>query len=44
MFSFSLCLNLAKRWPGLFSSFRDYTFQIFLMGIFFQMAIRRIFV
>ena len=44
VFSFSLCLNLAKRWPGLFSSFRDYTFQIFLMGIFFQMAIRWIFV
>jgi len=28
----------------LFNSFRDYTFQIFLMGIFFQMAIRWIFV
>lgn len=39
-FSFSFCLNLAKRWPKLFSSFRDYTFQIFLMGIFFQMVIR----
>ncbi|MBR1547237.1 MAG: acyltransferase, partial [Prevotella sp.] len=36
----SLCLNLAKTWPKLFGSFRDYTFQIFLMGIFFQMAIR----
>jgi fucose 4-O-acetylase-like acetyltransferase len=44
VFSFSLCLNLAKRWSGLFSSFRDYTFQIFLMGIFFQMAIRWAFV
>ena len=40
VFSFALCLNVAKRWPGLFRSFRDYTFQIFLMGIFFQMAIR----
>ena len=40
LFSFSLCLNLAKKWPQLFSSFRDYTFQIFLLGIFFQMAIR----
>lgn len=40
VFSFALCLNLAKRWPRLFSSFRDYTFQIFLMGIFFQMTIR----
>lgn len=40
VFSFSLCLMLAKYWPQLFRTFRDYTFQIFLMGIFFQMAIR----
>ncbi len=43
-FSFSLCLMLAKFWPQLFRSFRDYTFQIFLMGIFFQMVIRWIYV
>ena len=43
-FSFSLCLMLARRQPRLFCSFRDYTFQIFLMGIFFQMAIRWIYV
>ena len=43
-FSFSLCLVLSKSFPRLFNSFRDYTFQIFLMGIFFQMAIRWIYV
>ncbi len=40
LFSLSLCLNLSKIIPQLFSSFRDYTFQIFLLGIFPQMAIR----
>lgn len=44
VFSFSLCLYLSKILPSLFCSFRDYSFQIFLMGIFFQMAIRWIFV
>lgn len=43
-FSFALCQALAKRWPQLFGSFRDYTFQIFLMGIFFQMSIRWLYV
>ena len=43
-FSFSLCLSLARFRPQLFGSFRDYTFQIFLMGIFFQMVIRWIYV
>ena len=43
-FSISLCINVAKILPNLFSSYRDYTFQIFLMGIFFQMAIRWIYV
>ncbi len=38
-FSFSLCRNIAKFYPDLFSSFRNYTFQIYLMGIFFQMAV-----
>ena len=40
LFAMSLCLIIGKYMPRLFSSFRDYTFQIFLMGIFFQMAIR----
>ena len=39
-FSLTLCIFLSRRFPGLFGSFREYTFQIFLMGIFFQMAIR----
>lgn len=43
-FFFSLSLMLARLVPLLFSSFRDYTFQIFLMGIFFQMPIRWIYV
>lgn len=43
-FSLSLCMMLSKPLPWLFNSFRDYTFQIFLMGIFFQMAIRWVFV
>lgn len=41
--SFSLCLCLAHGLPNLFSSFRDYTFQIFLIGIFPQIAIRFLF-
>lgn len=40
IFAMSLCLIVGQYLPKLFSSFRDYTFQIFLMGIFFQMAIR----
>ena len=43
-FSISLCQMMAKFVPQLFRTFRDYTFQIFLMGIFFQMAIRWIYV
>lgn len=43
-FSMSLCLIVGKYTPKLFNSFRDYTFQIFLMGIFFQMVIRWIYV
>lgn len=39
-FSLTLCMFLSRHFPGLFGSFREYTFQIFLMGIFFQMAIR----
>ncbi len=41
--SFSLCLCVAHRLPNLFSSFRNYTFQIFLIGIFPQMAVRFLF-
>ena len=40
LFAMSLCLIVGKYMPKLFCSFRNYTFQIFLMGIFFQMAIR----
>ena len=40
LLTMSLCLIVGKYIPQLFSSFRDYTFQIFLMGIFFQMTIR----
>ena len=36
--SASLCMNIADRLPNLFYSFRDYTYQIFLFGIFFQIA------
>lgn len=42
-FSLSLCLVLSGHVPRLFGSFRDYTFQIFLMGIFFQMAVRYVY-
>lgn len=38
--SFSLALILDKVWPRVFSTFRDYTYQIFLMGIFAQVAVR----
>lgn len=44
LFSMSLCSIVAKWFPQLFCSFRNYTFQIFLIGIFFQMAIRWIYV
>ena len=39
-FSVALALNLEPVAPRLFSSFRDYTFQIFLLGIFPQIAVR----
>lgn len=38
--SVSLCCVLTSVRPDAFSSFRDWTFQIFLLGIFFQMAVR----
>ena len=40
MFSIGLCQWLAKFAPRLFASFRNFTFQIFLMGIFFQIGMR----
>lgn len=40
IWSVFLCVELSKILPSLFSSFRDYLMQIFLMGIFFQMLIR----
>lgn len=41
--SFSLAINADKVFPLLFSSFRNYTYQIFLMGIFFQAAFKIIY-
>lgn len=38
--SISVCAFLTRLNPRSFSSFRRYTFQIFLLGIFFQMAVR----
>jgi hypothetical protein len=42
-FLVAVCRKVAEYHPSLFSSFRDYTYQIFLMGIFFQMPIRWVF-
>lgn len=41
--SVTVCYYLSHWFPRLFSSFRDYTFQIFLFAIFFQMGIRWIY-
>lgn len=35
-----ISLFLDKVWPKAFRSFRDYTYQIFLMGIFAQIAVK----
>lgn len=40
LFSVCFCLFLARWQPSSFSSFRDYTFQIYLIGMFPQMALR----
>ncbi len=40
VFSFALALILDKYLPKTFFSFRNYTYQIFLMGIFAQMAVK----
>lgn len=39
-FSYALALRLDRRLPALFHTFRDYTFQIYLLGIFFQIAFK----
>ena len=41
--SISVCSFITRLNPATFSSFRRYTFQIFLLGIFFQMAVRYIY-
>lgn len=40
VFSFALALILDKYLPKTFFSFRNYTYQIFLMGIFAQMFVK----
>lgn len=40
LMSFSLAININKICPGCFGSFRNYTYQIYLMGIFFQWLFR----
>lgn len=40
LFSYSLALKLDKFIPSLFHTFRAYTFQIYLLGIFFQIAFK----
>jgi surface polysaccharide O-acyltransferase-like enzyme len=39
-FSISLAKLLDRILPDIFSSFRNYTYQIFLLGIFFQIAVK----
>ena len=43
IFSFGLALIADRYVPKLFFSFRNYTYQIFLMGIFAQMAVKILF-
>lgn len=40
VFSFALALTLDRFVPRIFFSFRNYTYQIFLMGIFAQVAVK----
>lgn len=40
LMSFSLAININKIYPKCFSSFRNYTYQIYLMAIFFQWLFR----
>lgn len=39
LMTFAIGIRVAKAFPGLFSSFRDHSFQIFLVGIFPQLFI-----
>lgn len=39
LMSVSLCMVVSRLWPQLFGSFRDFTFQIFLIGLYPQMLI-----
>lgn len=43
LFSICICLYIEKLRPSSFSSFRDYTFQIYLISMFPQMALRIIY-
>jgi len=42
--SFSTFLCIAHKFPNLFSSYRNYTYQIYLIGIFPQIAVRFLYV
>lgn len=42
LFSLGLCLVLYKSWPNTFSSFRNYTYQIYLLGLFAQEVVKMI--
>lgn len=42
MTSFAIGIRIVKSWPNLFSTFRDHSFQIFLVGIFPQMFLELI--
>ena len=42
LLSFSLCMLLYKIVPRLFSTFRNYTYQIYLMGLFVQELVKMI--
>ena len=43
IFSYSLALVLNRFLPALFHTFRNYTFQIYLLGIFFQIVFKLIY-
>jgi len=38
--SFTFAIKISKAFPNLFLSFRDYTYQIFFIGVFFQVLLR----
>lgn len=43
LFSFALAVVLDRRIPSAFSSFREWTYQIFLIGIFVQILVKIVF-